>query len=149
MATARDVAAYILRERGSMSGMKLQKLLYYSQAWHLVWTEGSPLFPDRIEAWANGPVVRSVYALHRQEMSVSEIAGGNPDALTDLEREHINIVLDFYGSRAAYELSEMTHREQPWLIARGDLEPGLPGQTEIPQQSMYEYYDSLVGTSEG
>jgi len=46
-----DVAAYILKKQGEMSAMKLQKLVYYSQAWSLVWDE-KPLFRAQIEAWA-------------------------------------------------------------------------------------------------
>lgn len=60
MATANDVAQYVLEQSGKMTTIKLQKLVYYCQAWSLVWTE-SPLFDDRIEAWANGPVVPSLY----------------------------------------------------------------------------------------
>ncbi len=56
MAHVQDVARYILEKRGRMSAMKLQKLVYYSQGWHLVF-DGEPLFAERIEAWANGPVV--------------------------------------------------------------------------------------------
>lgn len=67
--TAADVAEYILAKQGRMSAMKLHRLLYYSQAWHLAW-EGKPLFDDEIQAWANGPVVASVYELHRGEFTV-------------------------------------------------------------------------------
>ena len=49
MANVFDVAACILKQKGPMTAMKLQKLLYYSQAWSLVWDE-KPLFPERIEA---------------------------------------------------------------------------------------------------
>lgn len=55
MATALDIAKYILDRRGPMTAMKLQKLVYYARAWSLVWDE-KPLFRSRIEAWANGPV---------------------------------------------------------------------------------------------
>jgi uncharacterized phage-associated protein len=61
MASAHDVAAYILSRQGRMTAMKLQKLVYYSQAWSVVWDE-RPLFPEKIEAWANGPVVRDLPA---------------------------------------------------------------------------------------
>lgn len=64
MATAIDVAEYILRQHGEMSAMKLHRLVYYSQGWHLAW-EGHPLFEDEIQAWANGPVVPALYELHR------------------------------------------------------------------------------------
>ena len=59
MSNVHDVAAMILNEQGAMTAMKLQKLVYYCQAWHLVWDEEC-LFPERIEAWANGPVVRAI-----------------------------------------------------------------------------------------
>lgn len=71
MASAHDVAAYILKRMGQMTAMKLQKLVYYSQAWSLVWDE-APLFNERIEAWANGPVVRELYEAHRGQFQVSE-----------------------------------------------------------------------------
>lgn len=64
MAEAIDVAEYILHKNGEMSAMRLHKLVYYCQAWHLVW-EGGPLFKDEIHAWANGPVIPSLYELHR------------------------------------------------------------------------------------
>jgi uncharacterized phage-associated protein len=64
-----DVAAYVLHKYGRMTAMKLQKLLYYSQAWSLVWDE-KPLFRARIEAWADGPIVREVYREHRGDFYV-------------------------------------------------------------------------------
>src|ERR1700730_81854 len=68
--TVHDVAAFIVNRQGEMSAMKLQKLVYYSQAWSLVWDD-EPLFDDAIEAWANGPVVRALYARHRGQFKVS------------------------------------------------------------------------------
>ncbi len=53
MASCLDVAEYILREMGPVTAMKLQKLVYYSQAWSLVWDE-EPIFEEEIQAWANG-----------------------------------------------------------------------------------------------
>jgi len=46
MATVFDTAAFILREQGAMTAMKLQKLVYYSQAWHIAWTD-DVLFHNR------------------------------------------------------------------------------------------------------
>ena len=65
MANVNDVARYILERQGeNLSTMKLQKLVYYAQAWSLVWDE-KPLFSSRFEAWANGPVCRELYNQHR------------------------------------------------------------------------------------
>lgn len=64
MASVHDIAAYILERRGSMSAMKLQKLVFYAQVGSLV-QEGRPLFPERIIAWAHGPVVYELFDEHR------------------------------------------------------------------------------------
>lgn len=60
MARVHDITAYILKQLGPTSAMKLEKLVYYSQAWSLVW-DSKPLFLARIEAWASGPVVPELY----------------------------------------------------------------------------------------
>lgn len=147
MADALDVAAYILKAHGQMTAMRLQKLVYYSKAWHLVW-ENKPLFTDRIEAWANGPVVPALYKGHRKKMTVcSGDIGGDPDLLTSDEKESVDAVLDYYGDMKAYQLSDLTHNETPWREARGDLPPGTSCKEEITDRAMYEYYDGLVGIS--
>ena len=141
MATAQNVAAYILQKRGTMTSMKLQKLVYYCQAWSLVWDE-KPLFSDRIEAWASGPVVRSLYEHHRGLFTISNI-GGKPDSLSDIEKETVDAVLSFYGDKSSQWLSDLTHQEEPWLKARKGLGPMDRGNREITIDSMMEYYSSL------
>lgn len=145
MANVFDVAAYILKKTGPITTMKLEKLCYYSQAWSLVWDE-APLFPERFEAWANGPVCPDLYGRHKGMFRIDgdDLKCGDPDRLTDSERETVDAVLDFYGGLGAYQLSEMTHHEDPWRNARGSLAPGEPGRTEIPIAAMAEYYGSLT-----
>src|SRR5258708_570857 len=77
MATVHDVAAYILGKCGPMTAMKLQKLVYYSQAWGLVWDE-RPLFAEQIEAWANGPVVRDLYDKHPRAILMPDAQQARP-----------------------------------------------------------------------
>jgi len=140
--TVHDVAAYILQQYGgAMTSMKLEKLVYYSQAWSLVWDE-EPLFEEAIEAWVNGPVVPELYARHRGMFKVSHWAG-NPEKLTADQKETIDAVLKFYGKRSSMELSQMTHREEPWIIARRGLSSSERGSREISLASMAEYYGSL------
>jgi uncharacterized phage-associated protein len=60
-----DVSKSILHTIGDeISTMKLQKLCYYCQAWHLAWY-GKSLFPEDFERWDNGPVCRELFDLHR------------------------------------------------------------------------------------
>lgn len=146
MARIEDVAAYVLDKRGPITAMKLQKLCYYAQAWNLVW-EDRALFDARIEAWANGPVITDLYRLHRGsfELNAGDIAG-DPEALELVERETVDAVLDFYGDMTAHHLSDLTHREDPWLHAReaAGLSPMDRGTAEITTAAMHEFYVALA-----
>src|SRR5688500_1228191 len=123
MANADDVAAMIVGRLGSVDTFKLQKLVYYSQAWSLVW-DGRPIFNDRIEAWANGPVIPRLYQQHRQMYSVNAWPSGDPGALTPDERATVEAVLLSYGKLSGRQLIHLTHEEAPWANAREGLRPG-------------------------
>jgi uncharacterized phage-associated protein len=148
MASVFDVAAYILAKKGGMTAWKLQKLVYYSQAWSLVWDD-RPLFNDRIEAWANGPVCPELYGRHRGRFFVSEIFVGNADALTVSEAETVDGVLDYYGGMEGQYLSDLTHAERPWKETRGELPPGVNSSREISLDLIAEYYGSIPPDNTG
>lgn len=138
-----DVADYILQRLGGMSAMKLQKLVYYSQAWSLAWTE-KPLFADEIEAWANGPVVRCLYFKHRGHFRVGRgFFGGEVNRLSADQRDIIDKVLSFYGPKDPQWLSNLTHLESPWKDARQGLQPGERGIATITKEALLDYYANL------
>ena len=139
--SAKDVAAYILQRLGPMTTMKLQKLLYYCQAWSLVWDE-EPLFFEAIEAWANGPVVRELFEEHRNMFNIDR-ASGDPSKLSAKQIETIDGVLSFYGEKNSQWLSDLTHMEDPWRNARVGLAPGERSNKIISHAAMMEYYSSL------
>lgn len=124
-----------------MTTMKLQKLLYYCQAWSLVWDE-EPLFYEAIEAWANGPVVREVFEEHRNMFNIDR-ASGDPSRLSSKQIETIDGVLSFYGEKNSQWLSDLTHMEDPWRNARVGLAPGERSNKIISHAAMMEYYSSL------
>lgn len=136
MTTVHDVAAYLLRSHGPMTAYKLQKLLYYSQVWAVVW-DGAPLFEDAPEAWLNGPVIPSVFDGHRGQRTVRSYPG-DPDVLEDTQRATVDAVLDFYGEYDGEQLSELTHRELPWRAASG-----RGRNTVITPEEMRDYYGAL------
>lgn len=142
MANVLDVAAYILEKQGSMTTMKLQKLCYYSQGWSLAWDE-VPLYKDKIEAWANGPVTRNLYRAHRGQFRVDEILGGRPSELNRDERETIDAVLGAYAGLSGQQLSELTHRERPWISARGGAPEGASSTAEIDLETMQDFFSGL------
>lgn len=146
MASAADVAAYVLAEHGPLTATKLHKLLYYAQAWHLVWDE-EPLFEERIEAWANGPVVPAIYRQHRGKFRIDHW-DGDAESLAPNEAESVDVVLEDYGHMSAHDLSVLSHREAPWRDARGDLPQGERSTAEITTAAMHEYYDGLLDEAE-
>lgn len=144
MANVFDVAKYILEKHLSLSAMKLQKLVYYSQAWHSVWSDEA-LFENRIEAWANGPVCPSLYTYHRGQfqIDVQSFPWGVSDNLTADQKDSIEATLALYGDKSSQWLSDLTHMEGPWIEARNGLQPGQISNNEIKLASMVEYYSSL------
>lgn len=142
MVSAHDVAAYIVERHGPLSAMKLQKLIYYAQAWSLVWDDRQ-LFREPVEAWANGPVVRSVYEKHRGQFEVRDWRWGDSAALDGDARATVDAILEFYGPRTAQYLSDLTHSEEPWKEARQGIPDGERGAAPISLATMAEYYGSL------
>ncbi len=144
MANVCDVAQYIRNHLGEVSTIKLQKLVYYCKAWSLVWDE-DPLFPERIEAWANGPVVPDLYALHRGSfLCPDNFPGADVSRLTERQQSNIDLVLKEYGNKSPQYLVALSHSETPWLDARGDCEPGERCNTPISDIAIAEYYSGLA-----
>ena len=147
MANVFDVARYILHQKGPMTTMKLQKLVYYCQAWSLVWDE-KPLFEEKIQAWASGPVVRDLYDYHSGIFQISDVEKGNVNNLTQEQQDTINAVLGAYGNKPAQWLADLTHMERPWNDARTGYCPGDNCENEITLASMAEYYSCMPPDSE-
>jgi uncharacterized phage-associated protein len=142
MADVFDVAAYILSKHGKMSTWKLQKLVYYCQAWHAVWDD-EPLFEERIEAWANGPVCPTLYQKHAGNFIISSMPNGDPEKLSASQKDSIRIVLKHYGKYNGQQLSDLAHAEKPWTNARRGLGASERGNVEITVEAMTEYYGGL------
>ena len=149
MARINDVARYILEKLAPdpfgdrVTAWKLQKLVYYCQAWSLVWDE-KELFSEPIEAWADGPVCPELYYQHKGRLRL--FAGdieGEPSRLSEDEAETVDAVITHYGNKSGRYLSDLTHMERPWMEARGDTPPGVRSNAIIAHESMVEYYGGL------
>ncbi len=144
MSNVFDVAKYILEQKGHVTAMKLQKLVYYCQAWALVWDE-APLFKEKIRAWINGPVVPELYVCHEGLYQVvpKDISQGKSKNLSKKQKKTINKVLDFYGDKSSQWLSDLTHYEMPWKKARKGMPGNERGNKEVLLSDMEEYYSSI------
>ncbi|MDR0942828.1 MAG: DUF4065 domain-containing protein [Holosporales bacterium] len=125
MANIFDVADYILTYLGGdITTMKLQKLCYYSQAVHLAkhstWKEGIALFNENFEKWDQGPVCPDLFHCHKGMFYINLVSLDINDKLSgekpfnEEERLSIEEMLEKYGAYTGVELSETTHKEEPW-----------------------------------
>ncbi|WP_339145462.1 MULTISPECIES: type II toxin-antitoxin system antitoxin SocA domain-containing protein [unclassified Sutcliffiella] len=131
------------RESGaSITHLKLQKLMYYAQAWTKVLL-GKKLFDSRIEAWMHGPVVTEVYHRYKShsyhELPIPDEA---PDLDTNVEFV-LSEILRVYGKYDAKYLEELTHQEDPWIEARNGLPLEARCENEIPLEKMEEFYRKM------
>jgi len=146
--TALECARYFLtkpdREAGDdITHLKLQKLCYYAQAWHLA-LHNEPLFAGHIEAWTHGPVCVDLWHNYR-DYGANPIPSPTPDefdceALAEEDRVFLDEVWNAYGVYTAKYLEGLTHQERPWLEARRSGRR----DTVIAPDSMREYYASVT-----
>lgn len=127
--------------------LKLQKLLYYCQAWSLAFGRG-PLFEGQFQAWIHGPVSRRIYdRFYSKRMygliDLSDIRSmGN--TLTDDDMQLISSVLSAYGHMTGDQLEYLTHTEGPWQEARKDVAPNERSEKLISNDTMASYYGARL-----
>lgn len=151
------ITDYINSKGMRVSPKKLQKLVYYVEAWHLAYFKKS-LINEDFEAWVHGPVVPELYRdlkqfgyndikiiddeLDAAKERIIKIAGENN--LTDDQVELIYSVLNRYGSLNSFELEMLTHNEHPWIEARKGFPPHERCKNVISKDKMKEFYSSQL-----
>jgi uncharacterized phage-associated protein len=146
MTTADAVADYLIalaHQRGeSVNNLKLQKLLYYAQAWHLALRD-EPLFPEKFQAWAVGPLIPSIYWRFKP-FGIHDI---RDDRALEVPADLYPLlagVVEQYGSFDEYELASMTYREPPWMTAHRGYDLGDACEVELDESEMRSYFRRLA-----
>lgn len=142
-----DTLIHLARERklDDVTNLKLQKLLYYAQAWNLAFT-GTPLFAEDIEAWVHGPVVPKVFRRFKAlgwktiDTTVSPFHG--PYLIP-----HLRSILKAYGDLGATQLERLTHSEDPWKNARKGLPADVSSNNVISRSDMETFYKARINGS--
>ena len=142
-----------------ISPLKLQKLLYYIQAWHIAKFDKENLFDELPQAWVNGPVYRSVYdqfktSFFRSEDIHYDLGTHNAEDLllekikglkvNKEQRGVLNSVLKFYAPQEEGALVLKTHADKPWNKARNGLEPFERSTNTIKIKWMYDFYGDML-----
>lgn len=119
---AQDVTDLVLywanRDGDLISNLKLQKLLYYAQAWYLV-NFKMPLFGDSIEAWDFGPVIPDVYHKYKRfgcnPIKYRDKMGKEENEFSKEQLEFLVEFCDVYIGIPAHTLVSISHNEKPWI----------------------------------
>ena len=140
---AEDIARYFLgtfdQDSGdNISNLKLQKLLYYAQGFHVAMCEGEPLFPDAVVAWDHGPVVETLY--HRFKtygwQGIDRPIDFDINDYPPEIRELLDTVYEVYGPFTAKGLETLTHKEPPWI--------DTPRNQVISLSSLRTFFSAIV-----
>ena len=151
--TALAIAEFFIdkanREKKILTNKKLQKLLYYAQAWSLV-LKNQTLFDEKIEAWVHGPAIKSVYIKFKSfgfnsinkepdEISLSKLSKDTKQLLES--------IWTVYGNLDGDYLELLTHSEKPWQEAREGLQSSENSENEISLITMKSYYSQKLEES--
>lgn len=144
----------------SVSPLKLQKLLYYQQSWHMVYFGPEhTLFSETPHAWVNGPVYPVIYYEYRDKvpgmcdhLKLTDFVNEGTDAIEEMKRlvgkmelthdeiELTERVIMLYGSKTQNQLILLTHSEKPWNEQREGMAPYEYSDKEMSLKTMYNYY---------
>lgn len=139
------VSKYVIKtlkeQNKEINHLKLQKILYYIQAWNLALLN-EPLFEEDFEAWLHGPVIRKVWDEYKSHsVLIGELSEQDENInvkFTEDQEDVIEDVIDAYGNKSGYYLESLTHQEDPWKNARKQGE-----NTIIKKEEMKKYYRNL------
>lgn len=145
-----DIAKWFIAwaddDEADLSNLKLQKLLYYAQGWHLG-LKGTPLFGDELQAWSHGPVVPAVYRSFRDHGTADirlEHAGTfSWDDIDPETSEFLVQVWNTYGGFGAWRLRNMSHEEAPW---KNHFQPD-ERFIAIPQDDLRKFFAAQASKS--
>jgi len=141
-----NVARYFIKRayqdglEAEMTNMKVQKLLYYSQSFHLALFD-KPLFENEIQAWRYGPVCPPAYKFY-SEFEAKQLPIPDEDVLSELPdetKDFLDKIWSCFSGYNAYLLSDMTHLEFPWKNAR----KGLPKEASSTEPILLEEMKAL------
>lgn len=150
MNSIHDIADYIILrvksedKDASLINLKLQKLLYYVQAW-AYGINKTPMFKGDFEAWIHGPVNREIYNRFNptkylySEINVDDCQ--NKDvSISSEDAEFVDFILENYLKYSGAELERLSHSEMPWIKTRGSLNVNERCDKVIDPNLMIEYY---------
>lgn len=129
-----------------MTHKKLQKLSYYAYSWYYT-LYGEKLFNNHFQAWVHGPVAPELYQEYKsfgwREIDMVEELPRSFEQDSELI-SFIHQVYDSYGHLNGDQLEYLTHMEEPWKEARGNLGELEPCTNVIKDETILRFYQKVL-----
>lgn len=149
----RKLADYIIitcnKENKDISNLKLQKLIFYCQAYHIA-RYRERLIDNYFEAWKHGAVLPALYSQYSY-LKYKNINKYDEDEYNDIRNsfdeylpEFLDKIINKFGNMTANEIRELNHSEKPWQEARKGYKAHERCNEIISEKTMYEYYSNLL-----
>jgi uncharacterized phage-associated protein len=133
IAVANTILELAEKKNIKISPMKMQKLIYYAQAWYYL-LNNEPLIDEHFSRWQYGPVIPSLYhelkyyganditsKIVNFEFGYNDGIVVEPIIKDDLIGRYLDKILEVYGPYSAQELSNMTHQKgTAWALKGAD-----------------------------
>lgn len=149
MINVHDLVDYIIIKLDdlsiSLNHLKLQKLLYYTQAWFLAFNE-KPLLEEKFESWSHGPILTDIYNRFKSRGMYDPIIRGdviNDEVENYLHKDitdHINSVIETYASFSSTQLETLIRRELPYQETRIGIKNDKNSNQVISENTMKDFY---------
>ena len=133
---SRFIINYCDKKDYSLSNLKLQKILYFVQAYYVSYTESqNPCFKENIEAWDFGPVVPVAYHEYKRFGSASipkvttyiefdpndfwnsKLVEYDDSVISIKDKNIIELLVDKFSQYSTTTLVRITHDQSPWINA--------------------------------
>lgn len=157
--TAMAVANWFLRkcwenpDKPPCDQMKLYKLVFYAHGW-FVGNSGLELFPEDVEAWPHGPVVRGIYGEFKRFGRNPITSFGRRLELDENKKpvfvtpthcgeldDFFDAIWDNYGDKTGIQLSNMTHEKgEPWTLVAENYNYDLDSKPTISTEIIEECF---------
>lgn len=131
-------------EEDPITHLALQKILYFTQGWSDILI-GRQMISDTCKAWAHGAVYQPIYnefkgfkymPLPRVHRSID---------LSAQELELLTIIKEYYYDvYSAKTLEAICHKEEPYILARKDVQKGANSNESIPKKLIRNYYKKVA-----
>ena len=127
---AKELICKFNREDKDITQLKLQKLLYFIEAYYMAMYDKDSLYKEKFYAWTYGPVSKEIYSKYKNYMDLPIRESGCANNLEIFGEEIIssfNRIYNVFGKLTSSQLIKLTHMQgSPWFETPTNFDAEIP-----------------------